>query len=198
MIAARPASRRQQRGTFAPRVAARADLSFILGRKTTESGGAGDLILRGTGPSVTRTDPSLHRRERPGPGWRARPTPRARQADPVEAATSGTPASTAARDLDQVIQSAGFFELARQILVLGGNSMEAMPPQAAGRLRTPRSKTAARAATFSSRPTAPSVGSEVSNDATGCNRLTYVKCPRPGSELSSEFVLAGERGCNTP
>lgn len=52
---------------------------------------------------------------------------------------------TAARDFDQIIQNAEFFELACQIIVLGGNSVASMSRQAAEQLRLLRPNTAARA-----------------------------------------------------
>ncbi|OGI69831.1 MAG: hypothetical protein A2W18_00045 [Candidatus Muproteobacteria bacterium RBG_16_60_9] len=52
---------------------------------------------------------------------------------------------TAARDLDQAIQNAEFFELACQILWIGGNAVAAMPPEESEHLRRLRAERSARA-----------------------------------------------------
>jgi len=52
---------------------------------------------------------------------------------------------TAARDFDHVLQNAEFFELACQIILLGGNSITPLDPQAIEQLQGLRSKAAGRA-----------------------------------------------------
>jgi ribulose-5-phosphate 4-epimerase/fuculose-1-phosphate aldolase len=52
---------------------------------------------------------------------------------------------TAARDFDHVLQNAEFFELACQIILLGGNSITPLDPRAIEQLQGLRSKTAGRA-----------------------------------------------------
>lgn len=52
---------------------------------------------------------------------------------------------TAARDFEHVLQNAEFFELACQILLLGGTSVAPLSPQAINQLQALRSKTAGRA-----------------------------------------------------
>ena len=52
---------------------------------------------------------------------------------------------TAAKDFEHVLQNAEFFELACQIILLGGNSIVPLAPQAIKQLQTLRSKTAGRA-----------------------------------------------------
>ena len=53
--------------------------------------------------------------------------------------------ATAGRDYDQVVQNAEFFELACQILLIGGDSVAPMPAEAAAQLRALRTKGARRA-----------------------------------------------------
>lgn len=52
---------------------------------------------------------------------------------------------TAGRDYDRVVQNAEFFEFACQILLIGGDSVAPMPPEAAAQLRALRSKGMQRA-----------------------------------------------------
>ena len=51
---------------------------------------------------------------------------------------------TAAKDFDHVLQNAEFFELACQIILLGGKSIAPLAPQAIKQLQMLRSKTAGR------------------------------------------------------
>lgn len=51
---------------------------------------------------------------------------------------------TAAQDFERVLQNAEFFELACEIILLGGNSITPLTPQAIKQLQTLRSKTAGR------------------------------------------------------
>jgi ribulose-5-phosphate 4-epimerase/fuculose-1-phosphate aldolase len=52
---------------------------------------------------------------------------------------------TVGRDYDQVVQNAEFFELACQILLIGGDSVAPMPPEAVAQLRALRHKGTRRA-----------------------------------------------------
>jgi ribulose-5-phosphate 4-epimerase/fuculose-1-phosphate aldolase len=52
---------------------------------------------------------------------------------------------TAGRDYDQVVQNAEFFELACQILLIGGDTVTPMSPEAAAELRALRARGARRA-----------------------------------------------------
>jgi len=52
---------------------------------------------------------------------------------------------TAAKDFDHVLQNAEFFELACEIILLGGNSITPLSPQAIKQLQMLRSKTVGRA-----------------------------------------------------
>jgi ribulose-5-phosphate 4-epimerase/fuculose-1-phosphate aldolase len=52
---------------------------------------------------------------------------------------------TAARDFDHVLQNAEFFELACEIILLGGKSITPLTSQAIEQLRALRSKTVGRA-----------------------------------------------------